>query len=708
MLSSLTFAASRRGKFAVVAGWLVIAAVAGSFAGKFEDAQKNDPASYLPGSAESVKTLDEVKRFPSGHVTPAVVVFRRGGGLSGADLARIRAERAGLNARPPVATGRIGRPVISRDGTTALLFAPIEVSGDSKELRKAVEDIRDRVGGTPRVDVKVTGPAGFSADAIKVFNSINGTLLAATAALVFVLLILIYRSPIFWLLPLLSVGFAEMTVRALGYGLTQIGVTVNGQSAGVLLVLVFGAGTDYALLLVARYREELRRHEDRHEALAFALRRAGPAIVASGATVIAALLCLTIAQVNGTAGLGPIGAIGIAVAMVAMLTILPALLVIVGRRAFWPFVPRFGGTGADETHGLWRRVGERVALRPRRVWIGALALLAIMAVGLVDLNSGLTSGNGFRGEVDSVKGQKLLDRSFPAGGSAPTTVVVRDVGSVDAVRASLRTAPGVAALGPVERGSPGARFDVTLNEDPYSEQAFTHIPELRKTAKRVGGGGALVGGPTAEERDLRVSAARDNRLIMPIVLVVVFLILAALLRALVLPLILIGTVIGSFVAALGVGSFFFENVFNFAGEDPSLPLFAFIFLVALGVDYNIFLMARVREEALRRGTRPGMVRGIAVTGAVITSAGIVLAGTFSVLAVLPLVALTEIGFTIAFGILLDTFIVRSLLVPALVFELGPLAWWPSTLAHAIERRERFRPEADRLEPVAAAGSLGRR
>jgi RND superfamily putative drug exporter len=302
-----------------------------------------------------------------------------------------------------------------------------------------------------------------------------------------------------------------------------------------------------------------------------------------------------------------------------------------------------------------------------------------------------------------VQGQKLLDRGFPAGASAATNVVVQDVGRLPAVRVALQRQPGVAAVGPVERGAPGAKFDVTLRADPYSQAAFDQIQKLRLAAHRAGGPQTLVGGPTAEERDVRVSAARDNRVIFPIVLVVVFLILAMLLRAVVLPLLLIGTVIASYAAALGVGSFFFEHVFGFKGEDPTLPLFAFVFLVALGIDYNIFLMTRVREEAQRRGTRPGMVRGLAVTGAVITSAGIVLAGTFSVLAILPLVVLTEIGFTIAFGVLLDTFIVRSLIVPALVFEIGPSVWWPSTLARAIDHRRGFRPDADRLEEPDLAG-----
>jgi len=703
-MSWLTFPAGRRAKWAVLAAAFLVLFGAGSVAGKFEEVQRNDPVSYLPGDAESVKALEQVEEFPSGQLIPAVTVYHREGGLTRADLATIARDRAALDADPPPRANRTAPPAVSPNRTTALLVTPIrDVEGQGDVLLDAVDGIRDVVqaGAPAGLEVKITGPAGFSADAIEVFDQINGTLLIATASLVFFLLIVIYRSPIFWLIPMFAIAVAETCTRALGYGIAEAGVTVNGQSAGVLLVLVFGAGTDYALLLVARYREELRKHEDKHEAMALALRRAGPAIVASGLTVIAALLCLTLAEVNGTAGLGPIGAMGVAMAMLSMLTVLPAVLTICGRRAFWPFVPRFGASGADETHGAWRRIAERVATRPRRVWLGTIALLTVMALGVVELNDDLTSGNSFRGSVESVEGQDLLEQGFPAGGSAPSTIVVRDVSRVGAVRARLARRPEVARLGPVERGAPGARFDATLRADPYSGAAFDAVPRLREAIRRAGGEGALLGGPTAEERDLRVSAARDNRVIPPIVLVVVALVLGALLRAVLLPVLLIGTVILSYLAALGVGTFFFEHVFGFAGMDPGLPLFAFVFLVALGIDYNIFLMARVREEALRQGTRPGMVRGLAVTGAVITSAGIVLAGTFSALAILPLVALTEIGFTIAFGVLLDTFVVRSLLVPALVFELGPRVWWPSTLSQAIDRRERFRPDADRLREEAA-------
>ncbi len=686
MRSLIVFPAGRRTKFLVCAIALVLFGVAGSFAGQLESVQKNESSSFLPGSAESSKALAEIKRYPSGEVAPAVVIYRREGGLNAADGALIAADRTELNASRLRNLGQFGAPQFSRDGTSALLTAPVKASGgDSKKFQKATTRIK-KVTKVPSSDPglvsKLTGPAGFSADAIDVFQSINGTLLLATLALVFVLLILIYRSPIFWFVPFISVVFAEVASRALAVGLAHAGVTVNGQSAGILPVLVFGAGTDYALLVVARYREELRRHEDKHEAMRVALRKAGPAIVASGLTVMLALLCLTLAEVNGTAGLGPIGAMGIGLAMVAMMTVLPALLVVCGRRAFWPFIPHVGDEKSDEMHGVWRRVAEREARHPRRVWIGTTAVLALLCFGLLDFNTNLTQGNSFRGEVASVQGQKLLSRAFPAGSNAAVNIIVRDRARAPAVQRAVAATPDVAFVKVAEDGAPGVRLEATLRRDPYSVKAFDLIPGIRKTAKSAGGAGTLVGGFSAQERDLRVASARDTRLIVPIALLVVLVILIFLLRALVAPLLLIGTVILSFAAALGIGAFFFHNVFHFPGSDPSFPLFVFIFLVALGVDYNIFLMARVREESLRHGTRQGMLRGLAVTGAVITSAGIVLAGTFSSLAVLPLVFLTELGFTIAVGVLLDTFIVRSILVPALTFDLGPRIWWPSTLARS--------------------------
>jgi len=691
--------AGRVGKWIVLAAWVVILVIAANPGSKFEDAQQNESTSFLPGDAESTKVLEELDQFQAeeGEQADAVTVYAREGGLTAADRATIAQDRASLNGDRPTGAGPTGPPIFSADGEAALLITPLFIEeGDSDALVDAVDDIRDRVHDAPEgLEVKVTGGAGYSADAIDVFDNINSTLLLATALIVFVLLVLIYRSPIFWILPLLSVVFAEVTVRAIGYGLAEAGVVINGQTAGILLVLVFGVGTDYALLLVSRYREELRRNEDKHRAMKIALRRAGPAILASGATNICALLVLTIAEVNGTAGLGPVAAIGVAVALAAMLTILPALLVICGRRAFWPFIPRYEpGVQVPEERGRWRRLGDSIGRRPRPVWIATVVALVVMSLGLTTFDTNLTTANSFRDDVEAVQGQELLEASFPAGASAPTDVIVPDAARVPAVVAALRGAEGVSAVLPIEEGPPGARLALTLEPDPYTTEAFDLIPGLRDVAKAAGGPDTLVGGPTATEYDLRVASERDLMVIPPIVLVVILVIIGLLLRAIVAPLLLIATVILSFLAALGVSALAFEWIFDFPGEDASLPLFGFIFLVAVGVDYNIFLMARVREEAARHGTHEGMIRGLAVTGAVITSAGLVLAGTFAVLGVLPLVGLTEIGFLVAFGILLDTILVRSILVPALVMEVGDNVWWPSRLAQEAARAdERERPPA---------------
>jgi len=701
MARFLTIPAGRTAKYVVLAAWIAVMVCVFGFnlPGKYTDAEENESTSFLPGDAESTKALQAVEELQGGEQAPTVVVYRREGGLSAADrrtiaedkqsFNQLREQKAAAGEAPFKATTPLSGPVPSRDGTAALLTMTITGDGETDTLLDPIDALRaeasDPGGG---LEAKVTGPGGFSADAVKVFESINSTLFLAAFSLVFVLLILIYRSPIFLFIPLIAVAFAELSARGVGYGLSEIGVTINGQSSSILSVLVLGAGTDYALLLVSRYREELRKHEDKHEALARALRTAGPAIVASGSTVIFALLTLTLAEVNATSGLGPIGAVGIAMAMISMLTLLPALLAITGRRAFWRpsvfgwgnGVPHVGDEGADETHGAWRQVGERVAKHPRRVWVTTALLLAVCAAGVLNLEEGLTQSNGFRERVEAIEGQELLAKSFPSGGSAPAEIIVPDATRAAAVRSAVADTEGVAEVRPGARGGQGVLLNATLTEDPYGAEAFDLIGPIRAAAKRAGGPDVLVGGQTAIALDSADAARRDTRMIVPLALLIVFLILVLLLRAVVAPLLLIGTVILSFGAALGVSAVVYDVVFGYEKSDPSLPLYAFVFLVALGIDYNIFLMARVREETLHHGTRTGMLRGLAVTGAVITSAGIVLAGTFSVLAVLPLVFLLQIGFVIAFGVLLDTFIVRSVLVPALVLDVGPRIWWPSRLA----------------------------
>jgi putative drug exporter of the RND superfamily len=691
MARILTIPAGRRAKFVVAAVFFIVTAiVSGLFSGKFEDAQKNETVSFLPGKAESVKSLEAVKRYPGGELAPAVVVYERKGGLTAADRSRVAKDQQSFATDRPSIALPPQKPVFSRNGDAALFSIPIRVTGDADRFETGMDSIRARVSGEHGgLTTKVTGGAGYQLDAVKVFGNINGTLLGVTALIVLILLVIIYRSPIFWAIPFFTVLLAESTARGIGYLLAEAGVTINGQSGGILPVLVFGAGTDYALLLVSRYREELRRHEDKHDAIRVALQTAGPAILASGLTVIVALLTLSLAEVNGTAGLGPIGAMGVGLAMISMLTMLPALLAIFGRKAFWsPFfdtIPHVGQQGTDETHGRWRAIGEWVAARSRRVWVGGTLVLVVLALNVTQIDTGLTNTNSFRGEVESVQGADILARSFPGGLGGLTNVIVPNRGRADAVRAALeKRREIVAQVLPAQQGPPGTRLDVVLRRDPFATATFDQVPALRRAVKAAGGASVLVGGPTAEAYDYRKSATRDNFVVLPLALLVVFVILAILLRSLLAPLLLVLSVILSFFAALGTGIFFFEHVFGFQGVDPSLPLLTFVFLVALGIDYNIFLMARVREETLTHGTRQGMLRGLAVTGGVITSAGIVLAGTFSALAVLPLVFLTEIGFIIAFGVLLDTFLVRSVLVPALAFDLGPRIWWPSRLRHEEE------------------------
>jgi RND superfamily putative drug exporter len=682
----LAITSGRRAKWVVLVTMIVIAAGLSSQAGKFDKAQKNETTSFLPGGAESVKVFELNKEFNRGDVAAAVIVYARTSGrLTTADRALIARDRASLVRDPIPGVGPAPPPVFAPDGRAALLAPNVNVNaGDTDALKNAVQELRDRVSRDDGpLQVKVTGPAGFSLDAIKVFNNINGSLLLVAGGLVLVLLIIIYRSPVFWMIPFFTVVMAEASSRGIGYLLAEAGLTINGQSGGILPVLVFGAGTDYALLLVSRYREELRHHEDKHEALRRALITAGPAIFASALTVVCALLTLSFAEVNATSGLGPIGAMGVAIAAMFMLTLLPALLAVCGRRAFWPLIPHVGDAGTDVTHGPWRRIGERVRRRPRRVWITGAVALIILSAGILDLDSGLTNANGFRDKVEAVEGQELVARSFPAGASAPVDIVVPRPAAVPALTRALGEHPElVARVATATRAEPGVRLQAILRLDPYSEEAQNDIPELRRIVKDAGGDDVLVGGQTAVAYDLHTSSTRDNKVIIPIALVVVFVILSVLLRSLLGPLLLVLSTVLSFAAALGFGVLLFNHVLDYPGEDPSLPLLCFVFLVALGIDYNIFLMARVREETVRRGTREGMLRGLAVTGTVITSAGIVLAGTFGALAVLPLITLTEIGIVIAFGVVLDTFIVRSILVSALVFDLGGRVWWPSRLDRA--------------------------
>jgi RND superfamily putative drug exporter len=581
-----------------------------------------------------------------------------------------------------VVQGQVAGPFVARDGKAIETIVQVNLGHNGwNGAGTAADSLRSiAASGSQGLTIHIAGPLGYAADSGKAFKGIDGTLLVSALAVVIVLLLITYRSPILWLLPVISAGVALVAAQALIYLLAaHAGLTVNAQSAGILDVLVFGAGTDYALLLTARYREELRRHEDRHQAMRVAIRRAGPAIVASAGTVILSLLALTLAELNSTKGLGPVLAIGVGVALLAMMTLLPALLVITGRWVFWPAKPAYGSP-EPTTRGVWARIGRRIALRPRVVWITTAVLLGALALGLTGLKaSGLTNAESFRGHPDSVAGQTVLDQHFPAGAGQPVQVF-GNAASGEQLASALRAAPGITAVTSPAIQAGHAYLEATLTSAPDSQAAYTTIDRVRAAVHAVPGSDALVGGNTAVNLDVQRAAAHDRDLIIPIVLVVVFVILCLLLRALVAPIVLIATVVLSFAATLGVSALFFDHVFHFGGADTSFPLFVFVFLVALGIDYNIFLMTRVREEAKRHGARRGALAGLAATGGVITAAGAVLAGTFAVLGTLPVTFLTELGFAVAFGVLLDTIVVRSVLVTALNLDLGRWVWWPSRLA----------------------------
>jgi RND superfamily putative drug exporter len=683
----------RRTKYIVVVFWILVVAALGGLAGKLQGAEKNDASAYLPSSAESTHELNEQNLFQSKDLNPALVVYVRDSGVTAADMAKATAD-ARYFASLPAVSGRVAPPVVSKDHKAIQTAVGAEL-GFNADIGGFISKVKGQATkDSTGLNVYVGGPAASAADQIKIFKGIDSTLLYATLAVVIILLLLTYRSPILWLLPILSAGVALTVAQAVIYLLTQhANLTVNGQSEGILVVLVIGASTDYALLLIARYREELRRHTDRHEAMAVALRRAGPAIIASGLTVVAGMLCLLAAESNDISGLGPVAAVGIAVGLIAMITLLPAVLVIFGRWIFWPVRPGYG-TPEPTSRGIWSRVGRGISRRPRMVWVVTALLLAGGAAGMIGFKFGtLTTAQAFRGTPPSISAQNVLASYFPAGSGEPVQVV-STASTAGQVRTALAGTPGIASVTQPVTKDGKSFLQATMTPAPDSPAAYTLVDKIRTAVHAIPGAQAEVGGGTAINKDVESAATHDRNLLIPLILVVVFIILSLLLRALVAPLVLIGTVILSFGAALGLSSLFFKHAFGFAGADTSMPLFVFVFLVALGIDYNIFLMTRVREESIRSGTRRGALTGLAATGGVITSAGLVLAGTFASLATLPLVEFTEIGFAVALGVLLDTLIVRSVLVTSLTLDIGRHIWWPSALARS------GRPE-DRVDAIPA-------
>ncbi len=700
-----------------IIAWLAISSIAGPTFGKLSTVQENDNAAFLPDSAESTLASKVTVKFSdsSNDQIPTLLLFL--GDVdpvkNPANLVRIQSYLNELGNKTLPESGKLlssyfvpGFPIQaipSEDGKAALVNIAlnstiVEERVEEKPTLSLIidfmrEDLKENFEAK-ELTTHVTGFGGIFADLFGAFGSIDSTLLTTTLLVVSIILIIVYRSPLLWILPLFTAIIALSVAGTIVYYAAKADlIDLNGQSQGILSVLVLGAATDYALLLIARYREELHHHESRYEAMRVSLRGVIEPILASGSTVIAGLLVLLLSDLSGNRGLGPVGAIGVAASMVTVLTLLPALLVIFGRWIFWPKIPKFDDVD-EQLSGTWAKIGNAVERNPKRIWISTALLLVIFAGFSFTLKAdGLANTEAFTKRTDSVIGLERLGEHFPSGEGSPVEIVVKQ-GDVAQATTALLSVSNVAFVEPVVAGQkiPGAPtppikvvdgqvlLNATLKVAPDSVEARNTIPLIREAVHAVDKE-ILVGGGTAVQFDTDVASRHDNRVIIPVVLIIIGLILGLLLRSILAAGLLLLTVVLSFMATLGVCQLVFENVFDFKGADASFPLFTFIFLVALGIDYNIFLMTRVREESLKIGTRKGVIKGLTVTGGVITSAGIVLAATFAVLGVLPLVFLAQLGFAVAFGVLLDTIIVRSLLVPALVHVIGPKIWWPSKMQY---------------------------
>ena len=687
--------------------WFAITGIFGPLFGKLTSVQENNNSSFLPKGAEATLASDEIAKF-SGKDSfnfPTLILFE--GKATPETFAAINAHMSTVGALTLdgteskisdfLAPGQEISIFPSQDGKAILANVPLDgnaiaklLPNDKPVLPAVVEALREDIKPVAEANGLthyVTGPGGLLGDLFGAFGTLDSSLLLTTLGVVALILIFVYRSPILWIIPLISALFALSTAGGIVYLLAKRDIIdVDGQSQGILSVLVIGAATDYALLLIARYREELHLYESRFDAMKAAYKGVWEPILASGSTVAISLLILLFSQLTNTAGLGPIGAIGIVCSMITILTLLPALLLVFGRWIFWPRRPLFDGDD-HVMSGMWSKVGNTIGKNPRKAWVISGSVLLIFAFASTTLKAdGIGTVDTFTGKPESVVGQKLLENHFPGGQGDPTQIVVSE-DKLDELAMRLSSAPGVTNVAPqMDPANPSsvhvvggkAILNVTLDKAPDSVEAGNDIPKIRQIAHATDAT-SLVGGTSAVYFDVRTANNRDNRTIIPIILFVITLILGLLLRSILSAIVLLGTVVLSYFATLGVCALVFNHVFGFAGGDNSFPLFAFIFLVALGIDYNIFLMTRVREESQKIGTRAGVIKGVTVTGAVITSAGVVLAATFAVLGLLPLVPLAELGFAVAFGVLLDTIIVRSILVPALVREIGPKIWWPSKL-----------------------------
>lgn len=694
----------------LIVGWLVAGSVGGPYFGKVDEVSSNDQTTYLPSSAEATQVQELLPGFNEQDRIPAIVLFSSDTALGQGQTREITAALQALKGREGVA-GDISPAIPSEDGKAVQAFVSID---SSAEVGAVVEDLRQDLRQTvpSGVTVQVTGPAGFTADLLEGFSGIDGLLLAVSLVAVLIILVVVYRSFLLPLAVLLSSVFALCVALLTVWWLAKAGVLLlNGQTQGILFILVIGAATDYSLLYVSRYRDELARGHERWAASRTALRRSLEPIAASGGTVIAGLLCLLLSDLKSNSALGPVAAIGIVFAMLSALTFLPALLYVMGKAAFWPRRPRAVDHDGDADSELTRRtVWDRLAVairrRPRLIWSSTVVLLVAACFGLGGLQaSGVPQSDLVLGKSEARDGQKALGEHFPGGSGSPALLVVpadrwseaaavasREAG-VQSVSVSSKEAPGGSIPWTPPGEKPASRapqtskatpteadgrvlLQATLRDAPDSQAAEDTVVALRTALGREVPG-SLVGGVTATALDTNTASVHDRNLIIPVVLGVIFVILGLLLRSIVAPLLLILSTVLSFGAALGVSALVFNHVLHFPGADASVPLYGFVFLVALGIDYNIFLMSRVREEMKKHGSREGLIRGLKATGGVITSAGLVLAATFAALGVIPILFLAQIAFIVAFGVLLDTFVVRSLLVPALSYELGRWIWWPS-------------------------------
>ncbi|WP_179466410.1 MMPL family transporter [Mycolicibacterium vinylchloridicum] len=669
---------------------LILAVIGGGLLGAIGQGSsaEQSPVS-LPPSAESAKAAALLKEFPGGESAPVILVVTRtdGATLTPGDLAAAEAARGRMVA----ATGVGGPPIpvtSSDDGKAALAPVPIAATLSGFALSDEVQGLRDaaKTGLPADLTVNVTGGPAFGADIANAFAGANITLLAVTGAVVALLLIVTYRSPVLWLVPLLVIAFADRVAAVLGSAIADAtGLAADGSTSGITSVLVFGAGTNYALLLISRYREELRHTSNHRRALSTAVRFAGPAIAASNATVVLALLTLLFASSPSTRSLGVQAASGLLVAAVFVLLALPPLLALFGPKLFWPFIPR-AGTEEIADAGFWHRVADWVSRHAGRVTVAATAVLVVLATGLLATPVGLNQIDQFRVSADSVAGYRTLSAHFPSGLTDPTRVIASTDKSTAVDQAILAT-PGVVSANPAGRSDTGlTQWQVVINAEPASAAAFDTIAALRDSVHKVDPGG-LVGGSDAQALDSGNAAVRDRWVVIPAILIVVLAVLYVLLRAALAPVVLVAATVLSSMAALGLGGWVSVHVLGFPALDNTTPLFAFLFLVALGVDYTIFLVTRAREETQEFGTRGGIVRAVSATGAVITSAGIVLAAVFTVLGVLPLIVMTQLGIIVGLGILLDTFVVRTVVIPALFTLIGPAIWWPAFTRSEIDPRE---------------------